>query len=55
MVGLPLGKQNAVIVILIVIVIVIVTVSVIVRCGGITVSKAKSCLTPGAERKMGNR
>ena len=51
MVGLPLGKQNAVIVI----VIVIVTVSVIVRCGGITVSKAKSCLTPGAERKMGNR
>ena len=50
MVGLlPIGKQNAVIVI------VIVTVSVIVRCGGITVSKAKSCLTPGAERKMGNR
>ena len=52
MVGLlPLGKQNAVIVIVIVTVIV----SVIVRCGGITVSKAKSCLTPGAERKMGNR
>ena len=50
MVGLlPLGKQNAVIVI------VIVTVNVIVRCGGITVSKAKNCLTPGAERKMGNR